>query len=64
MPQLTVKDLKEAIAELDDKMPVFFRRVAPICGNIEGAYAANLDEYSFFGEVEKCLIIEPSKSDE
>ena len=61
--QLTVKQLKEKIESLPDNLPVFFRRIAPICGTIEAAYSANLDEYSFFGIVEPCLILEPSKDE-
>lgn len=61
--QLTVKQLKEKIESLPDDLPIFFRRVAPICGNIESAGGANLDEYSFFGIVEPCLIIEPMRDE-
>lgn len=57
--QLTVKKLKHQIENMPDDMPVFFRRVAPICGNIEEANAAILSEYSFFGHVSPCIIIEP-----
>lgn len=57
--QLTVRQLKDAIESMPDDLPVFFRRIAPICGNIESAGKASLDEYSSFGIVERCLIIEP-----
>lgn len=62
--QLTVKQLKEAIESLPDDLPVFFRRIAPLCGNIESAGDAKLDEYAFFGMTAPCLIIEPIGDDE
>ncbi len=65
MNQLTVKKLKEQIEAMPDDMPVFFRRIAPICGTIEIAGVAKLDEFAFFGMVEPCVIIEPmSDSDD
>lgn len=64
MKQLTVKKLKEQIESMPDDMPVFFRRIAPLCGNIELAGIAKLDEYAFFGMVEPCVIIEPLSDDD
>lgn len=64
MKQLTVKQLKEQLERMPDDTPVFFRRIAPFCGNIESAGIAKLDEYSSFGIVEPCVIIEPISDDE
>jgi len=63
MPQLTVGELKKRLEGMDDSLDVFFRRVAPICGNIEGAYHVDKSTYGFFGQTIDCVIIEPS-SDE
>lgn len=59
MSQLTVKDLKKILEEYPDELEVFFRRVAPICGNIEAAGFVNKDKYSTFGQIVPCIIIEP-----
>ena len=64
MKQLTIGELKKQIELIPDNTPVFFRRIAPLCGNIEQAGIAKLDEYSFFGIVEPCVIIEPQSDDE
>lgn len=64
MEQLTVKKLKEQIESMPDDMPVFFRRIAPVCGTIEIAGLAKLDEFAFFGMVEQCVIIEPLCDDD
>lgn len=61
---LTVKELKKQIANLPDDMEVYFRRVAPLCGNVEAAYSAELSEVAFFGKSYPCLILEPCKSDD
>ena len=61
--QLTVKKLKSQIENLPDDMPVFFRRVAPLCGNIEEASAAIPSQFSSFGKVYPCLIVEPFEAD-
>ena len=61
--QLTVKKLRSQIENLPDDMPVFFRRIAPICGNIEEASAAIPSQFSAFGIVYPCLIIEPFEAD-
>lgn len=61
MPQLTVGDLKRALENIPDEHPVYFRRVAPICGNIEEAGSAELSEYAFFGQLYPCVIVEPMK---
>jgi len=63
MTQMTVKDLKFAIADLDDKLEVFFRRVAPLTGNIEEAFSVELSEYAFFGQTVPCVILEPAKDE-
>lgn len=51
--------LKALLNEVPSNLPVFFRRVTPIAGNIEGAYRMELSTYSTFGEVRPCLIFEP-----
>ena len=57
--QLTVFMLKKQLENMDDDLPIFFRRVSPICGNIEEANAAVLSQYASFGFVNPCVIIEP-----
>lgn len=59
MPQLTAATLRKAIANVPDDTPVYFRRVAPFCGNIEEAGAANLDQIAAFGLLYPCVIVEP-----
>jgi len=61
MAQMTVKDLRDSLSDKDDDLPVFFRRVAPIAGNIEEAGMCKKDTVSFFGVIEECVIIEPMK---
>ncbi len=61
---MNVGDLRKAIENISDDIPVFFRRVAPITGNIEMAGSVNKDTFSSFGIVEDCLIIEPMVDDE
>jgi hypothetical protein len=57
--QMTVKALRAALDGLDDDLPVFFRRVAPVCGNIEEAGRVEVSTYAFFGIENPCAIIEP-----
>lgn len=62
---MNIKQLKAAIANMPDEWDVYFRRVAPICGNIEYAGSINADKMSSFGVVHDCAIIEPMRdSDE
>lgn len=61
---MNVGELRNAIENLPNDMPVFFRRVAPVAGNIEKAGSANKDTFSSFGVVQDCLIIEPITDDE
>ena len=61
---MNVGDLRKAIDNLPDDMLVFFRRVAPVAGNIEMAGSANKDLYYSFGVAHDCLIIEPITDDE
>lgn len=63
MSQLTVGELKKQLEQFPDDLEVFFRRVAPVCGNIESAYNVSKDTYAFFGQTIPCVIIEPSKDD-
>lgn len=57
---MTVKDIRKALDGLDDELEIYFRRVAPLCGNIEGAYHLSKSHMSFFGQSFPCLIIEPA----
>ncbi len=60
---MNVGELRNVIENLPNDMPVFFRRVAPVAGNIETAGSANKDTFSSFGVVQDCLIIEPITDD-
>lgn len=60
---MTVSDLLNAIKDLPGDLPVFFRRVAPVAGNIEEAGFANLDKFASFGVTFPCVIIEPMKDE-
>lgn len=64
MTQLKVGDIKKLIADMPDEYEVFFRRVAPICGNIEEAGRIEIGKYSTFGIVIPCVIIEPMADEE
>lgn len=55
--QFTAKTLRELLATKADDLPVFFERVAPVCGNIEQAYVVEESVYGFFGKEIPCLII-------
>ncbi len=59
--QLTVKRLIDDLSKMDSNLPVYFRRVSAIAGNIEQAASAELSTASFFGIVEPVVIIEPFK---
>ena len=61
---MTIAQLKKAIVDMPDDWPVYFRRVAPLCGNIEEAGTVNADKYAFFGGLYDCAIIEPCRDDE
>jgi len=61
---MTIKQLKATIANMPDEWPVYFRRIAPLCGNVEEAGTINADKYSSFGTLYPCAIIEPVKDDE
>lgn len=56
---MTVKELKDHLADKPDDSEIFFRRIPPICGNIESAGAVVQSTYSLFGVVTPCVIIEP-----
>ena len=55
---MTIKQLKAAIRDMPDNLPVYFRRIAPFCGNIEEVGAVNEDKLSSFGKLYPCVIIE------
>jgi len=61
--QLKVKDLKKLLEDKPDDLPVYFRRIAPITGNIEEVGGCELSQVSFFGCVDECVIIEPMSDD-
>lgn len=56
--QKTVRELVEALGGFSPELEVFFRRVRPIAGNISEVVRVEGSEYSFFGEVLPCVIIE------
>ena len=62
--QMTVKQLRDALAGMADDLPVFFRRVTPICGNIEEAGSARVDRFGFFGQSLPCVIVEPMQDED
>ncbi len=62
--QLTVKQVRDALAEMDGTLPLFFRRVSSICGNIEEAGSIRLDTYGSWGKSLPCVIIEPMQNEE
>lgn len=61
--QMTVAELRRELAELPDDLPVFFRAVAPVCGNIREAVSARRDTHGVFGKVLPCVIIETYSSE-
>ena len=61
---MNVGELRKAIENIPDDTPVFFRRIAPIAGNIEMAGSANIDTFSSFGVIQDCIIIEPVADEE
>jgi len=63
MPQLSVGELKTILKELPDELPVYFRRISPIGGNIEEAYHVEPSTYACFGQALPCLIIEPASAE-
>ena len=56
---MTVRELKDCLADKPDDSEVFFRRISPTCGNIESAGAVVQSVYGFFGAAIPCVIIEP-----
>ena len=62
--QMTVKQLRDALAGMSDELPVFFRRVAPICGNVEEAGSVRVDRFGFFGQSLPCVIVEPMRDED
>ena len=61
---MNIGDLKKSISNMPDDTEVFFRRVAPLCGNIESAGKIELSTYGCFGESVPCAIIEPLNDEE
>lgn len=57
--QLTIGQLKQAIASFPDDLPVYFRRISPIAGNVEEAGSIQQGAVGFFGRELPCAIIEP-----
>lgn len=54
---MNVKDLIDALQKLPPQNEVFFRRVPPICGNIESAEIVYESVYGSFGVTLPCVII-------
>jgi len=55
---MTIKELRESIANMPDDLDVLFRRVSPITGNVEPAGHIEKSTYGFFGQSIPCVIIE------
>ena len=56
---MTVKELRQLLHDKPDDLEVFFRRVAPICGNIESVGKIEQTTFSTFGVEVPCIVIEP-----
>lgn len=56
---MKIKDIKEAIKNLDNNLEVFIRCTYNPCGNIIEAGKFNKSTYGFFGKSIDCIIIEP-----
>lgn len=56
---MTVKEFKLLLSDKPDNLEVFFRRVAPICGNIKSVGKVEQTTFSTFGIEIPCIIIEP-----
>lgn len=54
---LKVKDLKEALADIDDDTEVYIQNVINPCGNISELGKVQLDTYSRFGMEFPCVIL-------
>ena len=64
MSQLTVGEIKKLLEGIPDDQPAFFRRIAPICGNIEEVGKVAISTYSTFGQVLPCVIFEPMSDED
>lgn len=61
---MNVGELRQVIVDVPDDVEVVFRRVAPVCGNVEVAGRAEMSTYGFFGTSVPCLILEPEEDDD
>lgn len=59
---LKVKDLKEALADIDDETEVYIQNTINLCGNISELGKVQLDTYSSFGTKLPCVILKSALS--
>ena len=61
---MTVGELIQQLANIDPHTDVYFRRIAPIAGNIASVERVDEDHYSFFGVPIPCVILETFSDEE
>lgn len=61
---MTVGELIQQLANIDPNIDVYFRRVAPIAGNVASVERVEEDHYSFFGVPVPCVILETYGDDD
>lgn len=54
---LRVGDIKKALENVPDNMPVFVHNTVNPCGNVSELGKIEEDVYSSFGEINSCLIL-------
>ncbi|MCX4327824.1 MAG: hypothetical protein OSJ45_11095 [Lachnospiraceae bacterium] len=59
---MNVKDLKEALQNVDDDIEIFIANSFNPCGNISGLCEVRLDEYSSMGVLYPCIILYSSQN--
>lgn len=59
---MKVKDLKEALQDIDDDIEVFIASSFNICGNISGLCEVRSDEYSSMGYLYPCIILDSEQN--
>lgn len=59
---MKVKDLKEALQDIDDDIEVFIANSFNICGNISGLCEVRSDEYSSMGALCPCIILDSEQN--
>ena len=56
------RDLKEFLKDKNDDMDIFIANSVNICGNISELSEARIDNYSSFGVVEPCIILDSAQN--